>query len=135
MSSSAENPSQRDGLPLDSPAPLQASPYGSAAEVDLSIIVPVYFNARELDATLATLRREVVDVIRPLTTEIVFVDDGSGDDSFAVLQRLRKEHPQLVRLVKLTRNFGQANDQPAAQSCAHVRAKPETHARLPAPNA
>lgn len=109
MSSSAENPSQRDGLPLASPAPLQASPSRSAAEVDLSIIVPVYFNARELDATLATLRREVVDVIRPLTTEIVFVDDGSGDDSFAVLQRLRKEHPQLVRLVKLTRNFGQAN--------------------------
>ena len=88
MSSSAENPSQRDGLPFDSPAPTHAAPSRSPAEVDLSIIVPVYFNARELDATLATLRRDVVDVIRPLTAEIVFVDDGSGDDSFAVLQRL-----------------------------------------------
>ncbi|MBA4016175.1 MAG: glycosyl transferase family 2 [Pirellula sp.] len=104
MSSSAENPSQRDDLPLNSPALSQSS-----REVDLSIIVPVYFNARELEATLATLRREVVDVVLPLTAEIVFVDDGSGDDSFAVLQRLRKQHPQLVRLVKLTRNFGQAN--------------------------
>ncbi len=117
MSSSAENSPQRDGLaPLSSPAPAQAA--RSPAEVDLSIIVPVYFNAGELETTLATLRREVVDVIRPLTAEIVFVDDGSGDDSFAVLQRLRKEHPQLVRLVKLTRNFGQAN---ATRAGAHHR--------------
>jgi glycosyltransferase involved in cell wall biosynthesis len=38
--------------------------------------------------------------------EIVFVDDGSEDETFQVLTRLRAMHPQL-RAVRLKRNFGQ----------------------------
>ena len=38
---------------------------------------------------------------------MAFVDDGSGDGSLGELLRLRQENPALVRVVQLTRNFGQ----------------------------
>ena len=99
---------------LNSKVSLRRPPAESAAEsegawVDLSIVVPVYYNAGELAGTMAALKREVCDAILPLTSEIVFVDDGSGDASFDVLRSLQRQHPDLVRIVKLTRNFGQAN--------------------------
>ena len=46
--------------------------------------------------------------IEPLgiTYEIVFVDDGSIDDSFAVLEELAAQDAH-VKIVRLRRNFGQ----------------------------
>lgn len=72
----------------------------------VSIVVPVYYNAEslpplferllELESGLAELE---------LALELIFVDDGSGDDSWAVLRQLRERRPA-TRLVKLSRNFG-----------------------------
>nr|BBH94658.1 glycosyl transferase [Thermogemmatispora argillosa] len=42
----------------------------------------------------------------PLEYEIVYVDDGSTDGSFALLERLAAQDPS-VRVVRLSRNFGQ----------------------------
>ena len=39
--------------------------------------------------------------------EVIFIDDGSGDASYAALLALRDAHPNRVRIVKFTRNFGQ----------------------------
>lgn len=70
----------------------------------ISIVVPVYHNATSLPALLDELRalaaRNASDGF-----EYVFVDDGSRDDSFAVLQRLAAQEPRM-RVVKLSRNFG-----------------------------
>jgi glycosyltransferase involved in cell wall biosynthesis len=41
--------------------------------------------------------------------EVIFVDDGSEDGSFEELRRMQKEFPAIVTVIKLTRNFGQAN--------------------------
>jgi dolichol-phosphate mannosyltransferase len=46
------------------------------------------------------------------------VDDGSGDGSFTELQALQTENPSLVRIVKLTRNFGQVSALLAGYSVA-----------------
>ena len=53
---------------------------------DISIVVPV-FNEQE---NLNTLFQELISVLEPLfkTFEIIFVDDGSTDRSFQVLQQL-----------------------------------------------
>ena len=70
----------------------------------LSIVVPVYHNAASLPDLLARLA--ALAARHPGDTfEFVCVDDGSKDDSFAVLARLRKDEPRL-RVVKLSRNFG-----------------------------
>ncbi len=70
----------------------------------VSIIVPVYHNAPSLPDLLAKFQelatRNAADQF-----EFVFVDDGSRDNSFEVLQTLAAAEPR-VRLVKLSRNFG-----------------------------
>lgn len=76
-------------------------------EVDYTIIIPVYFNEGSLDATLTTIKQQVVDRNADLTAEVIFVDDGSGDNSLAELLTLQQSHPGLVKVIKLTRNFGQ----------------------------
>lgn len=70
----------------------------------VSIVVPVYHNAPSLPDLLDKFR----DLARRNsndTFEFVFVDDGSKDDSFAVLSRLAAAEPR-IRIVKLSRNFG-----------------------------
>lgn len=76
----------------------------SAPSPDISVIVPVYneeHNLRplyeELKAVLGTLG---------LVYELIFVDDGSMDSSYRVLQELHSADTS-VRVVQFRRNFGQ----------------------------
>lgn len=72
----------------------------------LSIIVPVYYNQESLPglyAELVTIENELKS--RGSAMELIFVDDGSGDDSFAELLLIREKRPA-TRVIKLTRNFG-----------------------------
>jgi dolichol-phosphate mannosyltransferase len=70
----------------------------------VSIVVPVYHNGASLPELFAQFqelaRRNSSDDF-----EFVFVDDGSRDDSFAVLQALY-QRDERVRVIKLARNFG-----------------------------
>jgi dolichol-phosphate mannosyltransferase len=70
----------------------------------VSVVVPVYQNAASLPDLAARLRA-VAESCFPRQFEFVFVDDGSRDESLAVLQRLSREDPR-VRVLKLSRNFG-----------------------------
>jgi polyisoprenyl-phosphate glycosyltransferase len=74
------------------------------ARPEVSVVVPVYFNAESLvqlyeriAATMGTLEARGWDV--------TFVDDGSGDSSREVLEKLRLAHDN-VRVVHLSKNFG-----------------------------
>ena len=70
----------------------------------ISIVVPVYHNARSLADLLAEL--QAVAARNPDDQfEFIFVDDGSRDDSFAVLTKLAASENRL-RVAKLSRNFG-----------------------------
>ena len=74
------------------------------AALSLSIVIPLYDEednvvplVRELGAVLDALGR---------TAEIIVVDDGSTDRSFARLVEIQAEEPRL-RIVRLMRNYGQ----------------------------
>lgn len=70
----------------------------------ISIVVPVYHNAASLPELLGRFRELAVS--NPGDHfEFVFVDDGSRDHSFAVLQTLQQSDER-VRIIKLSRNFG-----------------------------
>jgi len=77
--------------------------------VDCSLLLPVYGNADTLEPVLTSLREEVVSRRPDLCFEIILVDDGSEDNSYEVALRLREQYPDLVVVVKLTRNFGQVS--------------------------
>ncbi|MGA2916328.1 MAG: glycosyltransferase family 2 protein [Sedimentisphaerales bacterium] len=68
-----------------------------------SIIIPVY-NSKEI---LETLVEKVSNIMREadLHFEIVFVDDGSHDNSFEEIKRLASIH-SVIRGFRLSRNFG-----------------------------
>jgi len=82
----------------------------------VSIVVPVYHNAGSLPELVE--RFQQVAEGEPEEFEFVFVDDGSRDESFEVLEKLTVEEPR-VRAIKLARNFGSS-----AASSAGI-----THAR------
>lgn len=76
---------------------------------DYSIVVPVYFNEGSLEYTADRIFTEVFAKDIGRRGEIVFVDDGSRDGSFAELKRILAAHPSQVRVIKLSRNFGQVH--------------------------
>lgn len=73
----------------------------------VSVVIPVYRNAE----SLTQLYTELIDVAAnrfpACDLEIVFVDDGSDDDSWAVICALRDKDPGRVSAHRLSRNFGQ----------------------------
>ncbi len=72
--------------------------------VRYSIVVP-FFNEQENIPALYMKLTEVMDSIGE-PYELVFVDDGSRDDSFKILCEIY-EHDRRVNLIRLRRNFGQ----------------------------
>src|SRR3954463_12102046 len=71
---------------------------------DVSVGVTVYNEA----ASIEELYRRTLAALEPgpRTFELIFVDDGSTDGTFAALERLHGEDPR-VRAVRFKRNFGQ----------------------------
>lgn len=72
-----------------------------------SVIVPVYNS----ESSLNELFRELESVFRELNLsfEVIFIDDGSQDKSWQVLRKLKNDNPDVIRVVRLARNFGQHN--------------------------
>src|SRR5919106_6825955 len=71
---------------------------------DVSVVVTLYNEAGSIEE----LYRRTVAALDPgpWTFELIFVDDGSRDASFDVLERLHDADPR-VRVVRFKRNFGQ----------------------------
>ncbi len=70
----------------------------------ISIVVPVYNEAPNAEALVRELQATADRL--PQTSEIVLVDDGSTDDTYARLVAAADDDPR-VHLVRLMRNFGQ----------------------------
>ncbi|HEY2461165.1 MAG TPA: glycosyltransferase family 2 protein [Candidatus Acidoferrum sp.] len=78
----------------------------SESPVRYTIVVP-FFNEQENIPPLYVKLTEVMDAIGE-PYEMVFVDDGSKDNTFKVLADIF-EHDPRVNLVRLRRNFGQTS--------------------------
>jgi glycosyltransferase involved in cell wall biosynthesis len=71
----------------------------------LSLVIPAFNEVDSLEPLVAEIDEALADLGRPF--EIVFVDDGSTDGSYAVMERLAAARDD-VTVVKLRRNFGKA---------------------------
>ncbi len=72
--------------------------------MDVSIVIPVYNEQENIPLLYQRLAAVLPGLDRE--TELLFVDDGSTDSSFAELQRLAAEDPR-VKVVRFRRNYGQ----------------------------
>ena len=80
--------------------PIQVRP-----NIFYSVVIPLYNDA----STLPLLHERVSAVMQSLGQpyEIVYVDDGSADDTFNIMSETHERDPFHVRCIRLMRNFGQ----------------------------
>jgi len=77
--------------------------------VDFSIVIPVYFNQGCLLPAYEQLVDQVIKKQNGRSYEVIYVNDGSKDGSLQELLQIHSNNPNTVRVIDLTRNFGQAN--------------------------
>ncbi len=72
-------------------------------DIKISVVVPI-FNE---DGNIDKLYNELKDNLKDYQYEIIFVDDGSTDNSFKMLENISIKD-QKVKVVQLAKNFGQS---------------------------
>src|SRR3989442_6937186 len=76
----------------------------SSQKIALSIVVPVMNE----EQNVRPLYQKLSDQLNSLgqNYEVLFVDDGSTDNTFRELKTLHEEHPATIRVIRFRRNFG-----------------------------
>lgn len=75
------------------------------SKLDLSIVIP----AKDEGGSVEQLYQEISEVMRKVgkTFEIIFIDDGSKDNTFTVLKKLH-DKDQRIKIIRLRGNFGKS---------------------------
>lgn len=72
----------------------------------LSVVIPVYYNAASLPELFTELLKLETELgRRSMALELIFVNDGSGDDSLVELLAIKRARPA-TKVISLSRNFG-----------------------------
>ena len=88
------------------------------AKLDISVVVPLYNEAESLPELVAWIDR--VAVREQLSYEVILIDDGSTDDSWQVVEALKKRY-----LALRARSFGRNYGKSAALYCGFALAEGE----------
>lgn len=75
------------------------------SSLDISVVVPLYNEAESLPELVAWIDR--VAHASNLSYEIIMVDDGSDDESWSVVERLKGEYAA-IRAIRFMRNYGKS---------------------------
>ena len=73
--------------------------------MDISIVIPLLNEAESLPELSAWIQR--VCKANNFSYELIFIDDGSSDDSWQVIEKLRSANPS-VKGIKFQRNYGKS---------------------------
>ncbi len=69
----------------------------------LSIVIPIFSEAQNIDVIIGEIEKNLAPL--DIVYELIFVDDGSVDNSWEIIQQAVPSHPQ-VRAIRFSRNFG-----------------------------
>ena len=87
-------------------------------KIDVSVVVPLFNEAESLPELMAWIDRVAKE--HTLTYEVIMVDDGSSDNSWAVVEELKQRYATL-RGISFRRNYGKS----AALYCGFAAAEGE----------
>ncbi len=73
--------------------------------MDVSIVIPLLNEAESLTELTERITKELKAINKKF--ELVFIDDGSTDDSIEVLKALKADHPE-IHIIQFNRNFGKS---------------------------
>ena len=85
--------------------------------MDISVVIPLYNEAESLPELFAWIERVMQQ--HHFSHEIIFVNDGSTDNSWEVIEGLQKQAPDIVKGIKFRRNYGKS----PALHCGFQRAE------------
>ena len=74
--------------------------------MDISVVIPLFNEEESLPELFSWIKR-VMDE-NHFSYEVYFVNDGSTDNSWQVIEQLRKENPEVVHGIKFRRNYGKS---------------------------
>ena len=74
--------------------------------MNISVISPLFNEEESLRELFEWIKRVMTE--HNLTYEVIFVNDGSTDHSWQVIEQLRDENPEVVRGIKFRRNYGKS---------------------------
>ena len=74
--------------------------------MDISVVIPLFNEEESLPELFSWIKR-VMDENR-FTYEVFFVNDGSTDHSWQVIEQLQTENPDVVHGIKFRRNYGKS---------------------------
>ena len=85
--------------------------------MDISVVIPLYNEDESLPELFSWIKRVMEE--NNFTYEVIFVNDGSTDRSWEVINELHDKHPETVHGIKFRRNYGKS----PALYCGFERAK------------
>lgn len=83
-------------------------------KTDISIVIPVRNEAKNIPVLYSELKKVMDNLNKDY--EIIFIDDGSSDNTFNVLEGLHKKDKNL-KIIKFMRNFGKSGALSAGFDC------------------
>mgnify|MGYP006391905743 FL=1 len=85
--------------------------------MDISVVIPLYNEDESLPELFSWIKRVMEE--NKFTYEVIFVNDGSTDRSWDVINELHNQNPDTVHGIKFRRNYGKS----PALYCGFDRAK------------
>jgi len=73
--------------------------------MDISVVIPLYNEDESLPELTAWIAKVMAE--HHFSYELLFIDDGSTDNSWAVIEKLKLEYP-FVKAIKFRRNYGKS---------------------------
>ncbi|MBR4644742.1 MAG: glycosyltransferase family 2 protein [Bacteroidaceae bacterium] len=74
--------------------------------MDISVVIPLFNEEESLPELFCWIKRVMEE--NHFSYEVFFVNDGSTDNSWQVIEQLRKENPEVVHGIKFRRNYGKS---------------------------
>lgn len=72
-----------------------------------SIVIPIYKNEKNLPNTIPYIMEHIPTIFPKYSVELILVNDGSPDNSWELMREYQLQFPEIIRIARFTKNFGQ----------------------------